>query len=521
MSHPEYTQTVGYQPSYLGSGSETSYNALAKTLSKWSGVVQKEREITAKEEGFAAGKVAGNKKNDVLLPDGGSIREDSFIAGANAAHLAAVKVDINQNLSRIKSEANGSPELYESKVAGYKKGLLEGTTADVSPLAAQEIDYESTKIYSSLVSKKMEQARKNQAAQVELGLEVIQTEGLNAANESDEKGLLKSLSEYSTLLQQAEDSNLIPAGSRVKRLGEYTKTLRAGVYIGEFGRALDSGKAVPYIIDFDKSKNKEFTPKEREEIVATMIGKMNQTQSLAKKEITLDNDARKVRYAETATEATILALEGNLDPGYLVDKLKSDSINPTLARTLEKTAKAKGVKIDDAAQVLEYALDLLDYSEQDIAIDNTLTRETRLKLIKDRRSLVEDKGNWRNSQSGREAVRRIKAEFGMVNGLIAQLNPEVAKKAGRVLTSLFETIEALPLEQRISEAVKIADVLIEEIKKEDIEIKIKDKEKILLNLPYPTIELLDAAGLGKFEDGVNRSKLLRIMGDIERLKSER
>ncbi len=519
-STPEYQRSVAYQPSYISSGAAEVNQTLAARLGEWTQRFTQENMVRSKKEGFEAGKKAGRQVSGVELPDGSSIREQAFIEGANASNLSAVKLDIYQNLQRIQSESNGDPKVYEAKVAGYKKGLIKGANPDVMPLASQEIDFASSKVYSSMVSKKLEIARKEQSAKVELGLELIETEGQNAASEGDEEAIVKNLNEYNQLLTMSESAGLIKPGETTARMGKYTKVLRTGVYMGEFMRALDNGEAVDYVAKFSKAKDKNFTPTERQEIVSDMIKNMNQVNNLETKARKADDDERKIRYAKTENEATLLALTGDLDVDYLTTKLKDDSIDPKLARMLEKTAKSKGVQYDDESQLLEYSLDLLSFSESEIATDETLTKKTRIALIDQRRKLVENEGDWRNSQSGREAVRRIKAEYGLVDGLIAQLDPEKAKRAGRTLTSLYESVESLPLEERATKAILMADNLIKSINREDKLKELSSKQKRLSLLPYQSEQEIDDAGLGGHEASVEKKRIINLLRDIERLQDE-
>jgi hypothetical protein len=521
MPQPYQRQTL-YQPGSYRSNKGQVYQQLANKLQGFSERLQQRLDVRAQAEGKAAGRAIGGEVEAVSMPDGSTIRGAAFREGANLAHLASVKMDITENLVRIEGSSGGDPDAFLNLVAGYSQGLLEGTSPEVRPLAEQEIGFAALKIQQKLRASKAQRDRDEQSELVEAGLSDIEVEALNHAEAGDEAGVEKTLAQYQDVMLRGEDAGLFPAGETIKRSAKLQKALLRNVYMGSFQRELEAGRGVEFMESFHK--NKDFSPAEREEIASKMITRMNSRHKVVEAQDKLEEGERKQRYETTEREVTLSALEGTLTTEDLTKLLSDDDIEPGLARTMEKIASAQGVMHDDDAVKLDYSINLLQIPEKDIAEDDRLTRDTRIALIQERRKLEADAGNWRRTQNGQESTRRIKAEFGMVDGLIAQMDPEKAKRAGRALTTLFEQVEALPLESRAVQSVEIANQIIADLKKGDSVEELGFVTESIGKMQYQTTEDLDLAidsgDVGGHEAKVIRKKLDRLLADKLRLEAE-
>lgn len=521
MPEPFKRQTY-YQPGSYRGGEGQVYEHLANKLQGFTDRIQQGLDVEAKRRGFAEGRAAGAEVDAVDMPDGSTISGAAFREGANMSHLAAVKLDINENLSRITAESQGDPDVFLSRTNSYMNGLLEGTSEEVKPLAQEEIAFAAFKIQKSMRASIAQADRDNQAAIVETGLEALEIEAKNAAENGDVESVEKSTTQYQNMLLKSEEAGLLPAGESVKRASKLQNEMLKNIYLGSFSRELEAGRGVQFMAEFHE--NEQFSPKDREALSARMVQRMNSRHKVADETERLAKADTARRYAKTEREVTLSALEGTLTTEQLTQHLEADTISPSLARTMDKIASASGVINDDLAVKLDYSLDLLAVSETDIAQDDRLTRETRISLVQERRKLEDDAGNWKRTQNGSEATRRIKAEFGMVDGLIAQLDPEKAKRAGNALTELYETIEALPVEQRAGAAVDAADGIISRLKKGDASEGLVRVQKTIGALPYQTLEDLDkaeeAGDVRGHEAKVLRKRLDSLLRRQSKLESE-
>ena len=193
-------------------------------------------------------------------------------------------------------------------------------------------------------------------------------------------------------------------------------------------------------------------------------------------------------------EATLLYLRGELTPDKLAEMREQDLIPDSYVFKMEERAHMEGPVFDDPGNLFDYQWHPLDYSEETIIFDPTLTTATKNSLIAKRRELEEDAENWRRTQNGQEAVRMIEETFGIVKGIMAQINPELQQRANLMLQELYSRVEELPLQKREREVINVANELIAK----ETKIDSKKREQVLrdrkLNdLQYQTVEEVNKA----------------------------
>jgi hypothetical protein len=101
--------------------------------------LDQQAELEGKQAGLTA---ASGKTGGIDLSDNSTIRSRAFNQGAQLSHAAAIKIDINENIERLKLENEYDLEAFQTKAAGYKKGLL----AEVDPVmwAMAEADVDAS-----------------------------------------------------------------------------------------------------------------------------------------------------------------------------------------------------------------------------------------------------------------------------------------------------------------------------------------------------------------------------------------
>jgi len=173
----------------------------------------------------------------------------------------------------------------------------------------------------------------------------------------------------------------------------------------------------------------------------------------------LEQEERDERHRIGQRELTLSFLKG--EEVDLVAALEADDISDSWALTHREDAARRGPSHDRPDIRAFYELNLLDYSEEEIMEDDDLTYATRATLVDTRRELQEDQGNWRNTQQGQEAARRIKTAVGLPDGFVVQgMQGSMLREANEALTEFYNEVEGLPLEQRVIKAPEIADRIV-------------------------------------------------------------
>ena len=126
-----------------------------------------------------------------------------------------------------------------------------------------------------------------------------------------------------------------------------------------------------------------------------------------------------------------------------------------------------GPEFDNWSELIKVKTNIDSYSEMDILTNSALTRDTRLALIGERRTMIKaanDQGiksaNWTSTQDGKLALETINSiDFGAMK--IAGVSMISTNKDVFILKrKLFDELSKLPVEARAGKALGIADDLV-------------------------------------------------------------
>lgn len=153
-------------------------------------------------------------------------------------------------------------------------------------------------------------------------------------------------------------------------------------------------------------------------------------------------------------EIDLLLVNGSITPAY----------HATLSRRLNE--EVKGPEVDDWNEYALVKLNVWDYTAADILNNTMLTRPTRIKLIADLEKWNDDQDkdlDWVATQSGREATRRLKAEFPVLKGSsLAGMMGQASAEADAALTKLYNAVQNTPLGLRESSVIDLANKIIQD-----------------------------------------------------------
>lgn len=152
-------------------------------------------------------------------------------------------------------------------------------------------------------------------------------------------------------------------------------------------------------------------------------------------------------------------------------EFRNNNINDTQFDDLVKRFRGDiaGPDTDNWPEYVQISTNLESFTEADILTNGMLTRDTRIKLVAMRRQVMDDvassgdkAANWRGTQEGREAVRRITSANAGAMTFSAFGAGSSDKEINSMLTRFYDEVEKLPLEQRRGQSLSIANKLVEE-----------------------------------------------------------
>jgi hypothetical protein len=218
-------------------------NSLADRLRQFSNK-QFEREAQqAGIEGKQAGQLAASGKIGGLdLSDNSTIRSRAFNQGAQLSHAAAIKIDINENISRLKMENPYDVAAFTELANGYKKGLLAEVDPSIRAMAEGDINTAISNGTIKIGADFMKQEQTKQVATIQKGVDVAMELSLQMAARGDIEGSDDQMNQIRTAIQAGIDANLPGVNQAYldETMSKLTEAADYELILGEFKRELDA-----------------------------------------------------------------------------------------------------------------------------------------------------------------------------------------------------------------------------------------------------------------------------------------
>lgn len=516
---PYQSQMLREQP--IESNAPQLFQSLASRLKAFTHQRQNELDAQIQKKGKEQGLIDAQGKTAITLRTGETIADEAWNQGAITSHMAAVKLDITDNLTRIQAENTRDPAGYAVSARGYSQGLLEGVPEGIRPAVQDELSSIILKQGTKITADRNTFERNQHLAQTSTAVDLYRTEGENHAKEGDAEAATEAQLKAIELTNSLEVAGLLDPKSAEIQRNDITRDIEDQIIYGAFARDMDKGKGLQYISRFNKLKALgDRDPDYRKEMSDKMVGMIKDSHTIDADKRKAAEAARKELWRNGERIVANLDLEGALTIEHLQGMVEDGTLDPKVAAKYKQAAMLDGPEFSDQIAINEIRADILSTSDFDIQTDPRISREDQQKLIEERRSIEEDKANWRGTQNGREGARRINQAFGIIKGVDTRISKEKAQRAGMVLTRYFNEVESLPLEERELKTIEISDRLVKEVNNEIFVADLDKAKNRLADAPFQTEEQIKAADLGSEEEKTQIIQLNRKLKRIERLERQ-
>jgi len=443
--------------------------SLAEKLRAFSNKQHDYLDQQARIEGKQAGLTAASgKRSGVDLSDMSTIRSRAFSEGAQLAHAAQIKIDVNENIARIALENEYDLTAFQTSAEGYKKGLL----AEVDPLmrAVAETDVNANISSASL---KIGGAihKKDQAqiiANIQQGADLMTENVLNWARDGNIEASVAEMDQIKSLLNEGVENGLIDPAWAANYIDTLDEKQDGQIVFGQLKRILeDDGieAAEKALESFDRLSSKELKkqfdveiePGTKDAIVSKMETALSRERSDLSRANAITNAARNAESKALKEEAkdVTYALQHNQIPDgaeELIQKL-IDNGDLIVAKDLaEELAITKAV-INRKITVGDSEVDVSFIHQRTSVMEDVIAnmeKEENLsgfdaKLLERYRKVLAD------TKTGiREDIMSLAVRQGRITDLdtIGWANPETIEKRMqqyRLVQALYGTTEGSPL----------------------------------------------------------------------------
>ena len=295
-------------------------------------------------EGEQAGQLAASGRIGGLdLSDNSTIRSRAFNKGAQLSHAAAIKVDINENISRLKMENPYDVAAFTEKAAGYKKGLLSKVDSSLYALAEADLNNAISNGTIRIGEDFMKMEQQNQVATIQKGVDVGMETALQMAAQGDIEGSDDQINQIRIAIEAGIEANLpgIDQAYLNKTMSNLSEAADYELILGEFKRELDANgieaaeKALDAFSEYtdqlvdENGDEVSIKPDTKRKIITgmeTLISRDRSDQSRANAAIKAQQAAKTKEIKRQAKKATY-ALKKNQIPDGIDDLVLAAQLN--------------------------------------------------------------------------------------------------------------------------------------------------------------------------------------------------
>ena len=356
-------------------------NSLADRLRQFSNK-QFEREAQqAGIEGKQAGQLAASGKIGGLdLSDNSTIRSRAFNSGAQLAHASQIKIDINENISRIKMENPYDVAAFQELSAGYKKGLLAEVDPSMRALAEADLNTAISNGTIRIGEDFMKKEQKAQVATITQGVELAKELTLQLFAKGDIEGGEDQMMQIKAALEEGVTLNLLDQAEVNTTLNNLSELADYELILGTFKReleengveaaetAIDAFEAYEEELIDDEGNERSIEPKTKRTIISkmnTMINRVKADENSDAAAAKALKNAEKAILKDAVTDH-IKALDLNQFPETLEDLKVKLAGFPDLQSDLAKAeseAAAAAVFMTVSPTIMEFQIQKMSGSK--------------------------------------------------------------------------------------------------------------------------------------------------------------
>jgi len=421
--------------------------------------LDQQAQIEGKQAGLDA---ASGVKGGIDLSDNSTIRARAFNQGAQIAHAAAIKIDINENIERLKLENQYNLEAFQEKAVGYKKGLLAEVDPVMRAMAEADIDASISGGTISIGREIHKRDEEEHLGMITKGSELLLRNIENFSRDGQLEEAQANLDQLELLLTEGVEAGLVTPANMETTLAQANELSDAQILFGGLKRILEEeglDAAEQAVEDFAKAKLAEddISATSRDNIVTKMETLLSRERSDISRENAIVNaqSAAETKVIKELAKDATYALQHNQIPEGINELIQRATDNgdtivaKDLAEELVITQKIinKKIKVGDSELDVSFIHQTTKIME---AVIGDMEKKENLsgpqaKLLERYRTVLTE------TQAGiKKDILSLAVEQGRITELdgINYAEPEtIAKRMDqlRLVRTLYGTTEGSPL----------------------------------------------------------------------------
>jgi len=408
----------------------------------------------------------------------GGIYSRAYESAADAAYSNQIATDAKSAYDLAMVESQGDPEAFLKSYGAFSSETTRGAPTEATAILAQQT---TTKYgaagFKSLMMAKMSASTKQTKTSLKDNMEAISKEFSDAYYSGDSIEISRLGGIATSAVEAGVRDGLISDSEKGVFLSNMADRAVLDSVTRKFGEEMNVGRGDIVYMQFRQAERRgDFETQDPEEIAkmkSSMLKQIAEFNDGVLERDRFEKESFDLMDDETFREGTRMAAAGELTEEQITKWETRSVLSTSNADSLrERIAVGDTRKVSDAATLGRYAESsvLVDTSNDMILDDSMLSEPDKTKLIQRKEQLLEGRFNWTRTNDGREAVRRIKSTFGILEGtLIAKI--DLNNKTMRDFDEIYKEFyaEVSKSEMPAEEVLPIADRLLKEYNQKQID----------------------------------------------------
>lgn len=366
--------------------------------------------------------------------------------------------------SRLQVESANNPQTFATTYAAARDAAIKA-----APVEAQNTlrDMYNTRLATGVQNVSRAQAveiNQKQKQDLQEGIARQTDRVANLSANGDFNGADEERVRLRMLIDGARNTNTISPAEAAALSVNADRSITTQTVQAQFDRVLQDphGDPVQFLSDFDNltADHPEIPPEEKHKITGYLYGQLRQHNELIALDKNKEREEERLRFEAGNQQATVMLLKGTLTVNTLAKMTAAGQLDANRALTLDDALKSRrdAPEKSDPRTLFAVKTNLLSYERNDIAATPGLSWTDKATLTEeyDKRS-----STWEGLQSVKEGRAMIDRQLHILPGTpVAGMTEEKLTQRQRAQTELYNRLNALPPDQRESQAISVAQQVI-------------------------------------------------------------
>ena len=420
----------------------------------------------------------------------------------NVAFASQMELDAATGAMKAERLANGNPEVFKSNYLAYMSKLLQGAPNELGYIAGEKaFQKHGVSTYESMYMAKDNAAKVQNSKNIDSNIEGLQGFIKYDASKGNTIKVKENLAQLKALVASQVNAKLMGAVEGAFIITEAETEAQTQEFMRYGAAASNSGMGRDFLTKIQNPEHpygEEFS-RLSQEVQSKVLGEMDKAINTYE-----ENEAGKEKHENEVVRIHQETATRNLKENILITGVKA---TPEKLRTLEGDGTISATQVKEIVEFQNLKTDrekfmryndgiiLIDMTTEDVMNLDSISFDDKTKLLKIRDGALKDPlYDWTKSRIGREAIRRLKEDYGITEDkwTIDYAHEEGQRTPKEIeydkfRRQLFDEVQDMKYSDQVDGSMKVYNRLSGVYKQQDKE-RAELKEEADINRAYQRYE---------------------------------